>query len=58
MTYQRKSALSSAEAHFAASDKKTRLFLEEKEEAERKRIEKSARLRALRTAKEAVRVEK
>ena len=56
MTYQRKSALSNAEAHFAASDKKTRLFLEEKEEAERKRIEKSAKLKAQRVAKEAVEV--
>lgn len=44
---------SKAEQLFAANDKKTRLFLEDKEEAERKRLQKMARLKALRTASEA-----
>ena len=34
--------------YFEASDKRTKVFLEEKEEAEHKRLEKSARLRAMR----------
>ncbi len=48
-----KSVISKAEAQFAALQKKTKQALSEKETAEREKMEKVARLRALRLAKEA-----
>ncbi len=48
-----KSARSKAQQHFAPSQKKKSEFLRLKEEGERKRTEKVARLRALRLEKEA-----
>ncbi len=38
--------------YFASSDNRTRQFLEDKEDAERTRVAKTARLRAIRTITE------
>jgi hypothetical protein len=48
-----KSPKSNAEKHFAATQKKSDLFLKEKEKAVKERADRTARLRALRLAKEA-----
>lgn len=48
-----KSARSRAEAQFAATQKKDDKILQEKEEARQKEADQTARLRALRLAKEA-----
>lgn len=47
-----KSAKSRAEEKFAASQKKSKKYLKEKEQARQERAEKMARLRALRLANE------
>ncbi len=49
----RKSAKSRAEEQFAATQKKAKQALNEKEKAVQERVEHVARLRALRLAKEA-----
>jgi len=48
-----KSIMSKAEQVFAAGEKKTQQFLKDKESAEIKRAEKTARLKALRLQKKA-----
>ena len=48
-----KSVKSRAEEHFTATQKKEKLALKEKEKARQERQEHTARLRALRLAKEA-----
>jgi len=48
-----KSVRSRAEEQFAASQKKVKLVQKEKDKAGQERVEKVARLRALRLAKEA-----
>ncbi len=53
ITIVSKSARSRAEAQFAATQKKDDKILQEKEEARQKEADQTARLRALRLAKEA-----
>lgn len=48
-----KSAKSKAEAHFTATQRKDQQFLKERDKAQQERAEHTARLRALRLAKEA-----
>ena len=49
----RRSVISTAEERFAATQKKAKQFLKEKEKAHQERADQVAKLRALRLAKEA-----